>query len=241
MTMQHRRGAFDGRRITGFVSVPKVGGGEVMVRASALTKRDGIAGDLVMRIDHLNMASRGSVIRLTEDPAAPKSGWFCLRVATGREIAVEKALTLADVESLVVMTNECKVVKRGRVCIIPPRPVILGYVLVHCCPIAQAMMGLLHVKGVIDVVGGAIRPYRADADSINRFKQMAKAGKYDASARKDRKFELKERVRIIDGPFASFPGIVSAIDDEKGYVSLEVDIFGRSTPVQLMLDQIEKM
>lgn len=213
----------------------------IVVSAEAWLKRNKAAGATRLQIDHLNMASKGTVIRLARDPEVPKPGWFCLRVTTGREEAVEKVLTAADVESLVVMTNECKVVKRGRVCIIPPRPVILGYVLVHCCPIAQAMMGLLHVKDVIDVVGGAIRPYRADADSISRFKQMAHDGKYDPSARKERRFELKEQVRITDGPFASFPGIIVAIDDEKSYVSLDVDIFGRPTPIQLMLDQIEKM
>ncbi|ANM12064.1 transcription termination/antitermination protein NusG [Rhizobium sp. N324] len=226
MTMQFRRGDL---------------GGVLVVSAEVWLKRNKVAGANRLHIDHLNMASRGAVIRLAGTPEVPKPGWFCLRVATGREMAVEKVLTAADVESLVVMTNEDKVVKRGRVCIVPPRPVILGYVLVHCCPIAQAMMGLLHVKDVIDVVGGAIRPYRADADSISRFKKMAADGKYDASARKERKFELKEQVRITDGPFASFPGIVVSIDNEKGYVSLDVDIFGRPTPVQLMLDQIEKM
>lgn len=215
--------------------------GTIVVSAEAWLKRDGAAARNRLRIDHLNMASRGVVERLKRDPEAPKAGWFCLRVATGRENAVEKVLNASNVESLVVMTNECKVVKRGRVCILPPRPVILGYVLVHCCPIAQAMMGLLRVKDVIDVVGGAIRPYRADEDSISRFKQMAEEGKYDAPVSKERRFELKEQVRITEGPFASFPGIIVSIDDEKGYVELEVDIFGRSTPVQLMLDQIEKV
>ncbi|MBB2698943.1 UNVERIFIED_ORG: transcriptional antiterminator NusG [Rhizobium esperanzae] len=215
--------------------------GMIVVSAEAWLKRNKAAGATRLQIDHLNMASRGTVIRLSNDPAAPRPGWFCLRVATGQEIAVEKVLTAADVESLVVMTNCCKVMVRKRVRVISARPVIPGYVLVHCSPVAQAMMGLLHVKGVIDVVGGAIRPYRADAESIHRFKKMAEEGKYDAPVSKERRFELKEQVRITDGPFASFPGIIVSIDDEKGYVSLDVDIFGRPTPVQLMLDQIEKM
>jgi transcriptional antiterminator NusG len=70
---------------------------------------------------------------------------------------------------------------------------------------------------------------------------MAEAGKYDASVRSDHKFELKEMVRVCDGPFASFNAIVVSIDDDKGYVTVEVDIFGRSTPVTLLLEQIEKV
>ncbi|WP_412063994.1 transcription termination/antitermination protein NusG [Rhizobium sp. SYY.PMSO] len=154
---------------------------------------------------------------------------------------MEKVLSAADVESLVVMTNERRVWKRGRSCIIASRPVIKGYVLVRCCPIPAAMMGLLQVDDVIDIVGGAIRPYRADADSISRFKKMAAEGKYDPGTPKAHGFKLKEKVRVTDGPFASFPAIIVAIDDEKALVSVEVDIFGRPTPVHMHLDQIEKM
>ncbi|TXI06168.1 MAG: transcription antiterminator, partial [Rhizobium sp.] len=166
---------------------------------------------------------------------------YCLRVMTGRENAVEKLLADADVESLVVMTNVCKVVKRGRVRVVASRPVIRGYVLVRCCAVPAAMMGLLEVDDVIDIVGGAIKPYRADADSISRFKTMAAEGKYDATVVTQHGFELKEEVRVTDGPFASFPAIIVAIDDEKSMVSVEVNIFGRPTPVHMHLDQIEKV
>ena len=214
---------------------------KIVVSAEAWAKSERAASANRIRINHLNMASKRVVARLEADGDAPKPGWFCLRVMTGRETAVEKLLADADVESLVVMTNECKVVKRGRVRIIAPRPVIRGYVLVRCCPIPAAMMGLLEVDDVIDVVGGAIRPYRADADSISRFKRMAEEGKYDAEAKKQQSFELQEQVRVTEGPFASFDAIVTAIDDEKGMVSVEVNIFGRSTPVHMHLDQIEKI
>ncbi len=214
---------------------------KIVVSAEAWAKSDRATVANRIRIDHLSMASKRVVARLERDQQGPKPGWFCLRVMTGRETAVEKLLADADVESLVVMTNECKVVKRGRVRIIAPRPVIRGYVLVRCCPIPSAMMGLLEVDDVIDVVGGAIRPYRADEGSISRFKEMAEEGKYDSAAKKPHGFELEEEVRVTDGPFASFGAIITAIDDEKGLVSVEVNIFGRSTPVHMHLDQIEKI
>ncbi len=226
MTMQFRKGDLRGM---------------IVVSAEAWAKSDRAASANRMRIDHLSMASRRVVARLEAEGDAPKPGWFCLRVMTGCEKAVEKVLSAADVETLVVMTNVSKVVKRGRVRIIASRPVIRGYVLVRCCPVPAAMMGLLQVDDVIDIVGGAIRPYRADADSISRFKKMAAEGKYDPGTVKEHSFELTERVRVTDGPFASFPAIIIAIDDEKALVSVEVDIFGRPTPVHMHLDQIEKM
>ncbi|MBB3297880.1 MULTISPECIES: transcription termination/antitermination protein NusG [unclassified Rhizobium] len=227
MTMQHRKGDFSANMI--------------VMSAEAWSRRDKAAGANRLRIDHLNMASRGAVERLAQDTSAPKPGWFCLRVMTGREKAVEKWLNAGDVESLVVMTNECKVVRRGRVKIVPPRPVISGYVLVFCSPIPAAMMGLLHVNEVIDVVGGAIRPYRADDKSIMRFKAMASEGKYDANVRKAHAFMLEENVRVADGPFASFPGTITEIDDDHHRVKVDVMIFGRLTPVDLDIDQIEKI
>ncbi|MEY9375055.1 transcription termination/antitermination protein NusG [Rhizobium leguminosarum] len=227
MTMQFRKGG--------------LGSSTIVVSAEAWAKRDKAAGAKRLRIDHLNMASRGAVERLAKDTSAPKPGWYCLRVMTGRENAVEKCLNAGDVESLVVMTNECKVVRRGRVKIVLPRPVICGYVLVFCSPIPAATMGLMHVADVIDIVGGAIRPYRADEKSILRFKEMASEGKYDASVRKAHGFMVEENVRVSDGPFASFPGTITEINDEHHRVKVDVMIFGRLTPVDLDIDQIEKI
>lgn len=240
MTMQHKKGVFDGRSVTGFVSVPRIGGGEVMVRASSLTKQDSAAGDLFVRIDHLNMASRRVVERITATENL-KPHWYCLRVMTGREFAVEKILEKADVESLVVRTNRYRVVKRGRVKIINPHPVIAGYVLVFCHPIPASMMGLLRVEHVIDVVGGAVSPWRSDNDSINRFKAMAEEGKYDHREMSKHSFMLEEEVRVADGPFASFVGPITELDDAKFRVKVDVNIFGRSTPVELDIAQIEKV
>jgi transcriptional antiterminator NusG len=188
----------------------------------------------------LSMASRANVARITSSEHV-KSHWYCLRVMTGREFAVEKLLDAADVESLVVRSNAYKTVKRGRVRMVPERPVIAGYVLVHCVASAAAMAGLLSVKDVIEVVGGAETPYRADADSIARFKAMAAQGKYDHKVKTKIDFLPEEIVRVCDGPFASFNGFVVSVDFDACRVTVEVDIFGRKTPVELDLAQIEKI
>lgn len=228
MNMRHKRGQFDC-------------GAPITIRPYAEFKQEKARAETRLSIHHLSMASKAVTERIIRDEPDMKAHWFCLRVMTGREIAVEDALEKAGVEALVVRRKGKPYFLRGRVREVPDKPVIRGYVLVRCLELPAAISGLVRVDDVIGIVGGPMRPYRADAESITRFKQMAAEGKYDHRDPVKEKYDVGSKVRVCDGPFASFPGVVTAVDYDRFRISVEVSIFGRETPVELDIAQIEKV
>lgn len=213
----------------------------IVIRSYAEFKSEKAAAEKRLSIHQLSMASSRTVARIAADYPGMKPVWICLYVGSNQEAAVENALAGAEVEALVVRRAPYKTVRRKRVVWISGRPVIGGYVFVRCIPMAAAIAGLMAVEGVKEVVGGAVTPWRATDEEMMRFKELGDDGAYDRPLDGKIDFMVGEQVRVSDGPFASFPGIVTAIDAERFRISVDVYIFGRQTPIDMEIAQLEKM
>jgi transcription termination/antitermination protein NusG len=223
--MQHKRGSFF-----------QFEGVDYEFRDFALLKMDNSRRDTQMRINHLGMASK----RIA-DEYPDLAAWFCLRVVSGREFLVEKSLCDSDVRALVPTRKGDKIMKRHRIIPAPTLPVLPGYVLVRCVPSPAAMVGLRRFERVLDVVGTAEKPYRVPEKFVSKFIEKAVSGEYDHRPPDPTAYEVGQAVRVIDGPFASFPATVVDWDGDSNRVKVEVMIFGRETPVELDVAQIEEV
>ena len=82
------------------------------------------------------------------------------------------------------------------------------------------------------------KPIPVSENQIKKIIDQANSSKENPSA--GITFEIGEKVKVCDGPFASFNGLIEEIDEEKSRLKVSVSIFGRATPVDLEFNQVEK-
>ncbi len=115
-----------------------------------------------------------------------------------------------------------------------------GYVLINMEMTEESWHLVKSVPRVMNFVGGTpdkpVPMTRSEAKRIlDRMEETAE------KAKPRRAFIVGEEVRVTEGPFADFTGVIEEVDFEKGRVKVSVSIFGRATPVELSFGQIEKI
>ena len=113
-----------------------------------------------------------------------------------------------------------------------------GYMLVRMELTEKTWHVVKNTPKVTGFVGNAINPPSIPDEEVARITIQITEGALKPKARVS--FEQGENVRVIDGPFSNFNGIVEDVKPEKGKVRVLVSIFGRSTPVELDFIQVEK-
>lgn len=189
-----------------------------------------------------SMLDEGALVTLNCRINGGKAPWFALRVWTGREKAVEKALEEMGIRSLVPMRKGPDYRRRGRIIKGQMVPVIHGYVLVQLLSRPEYLAGLQGVEHAIDVLGGCERPRRLSDVEVNRFNMLACGGEYDFERPAEIVVGAGDRVLITDGPFGKLTAqVVTPNRNRRGDVVVSVSIMGGEVPVTVPLALLERL
>jgi transcriptional antiterminator NusG len=149
----------------------------------------------------------------------------------------EKANISDKIEEIVVPTHDVTEVKRGKR-IQRKKKYFPGYVLIKCEMDNDLYHMIKNLKRVSGFLGSKGIPVPVSDKEIEKILGQIKDGV--AQPKSAIEYTIGEKVQVIDGPFASFSGMVEDIDEEKSRLKVSVSIFGRPTPVDLEYNQVEK-
>ena len=170
---------------------------------------------------------------------AESAKWYVIHTYSGYENAVktsiEKFVNGRNMQDLILrmeipMETVTEVTDSGAMKEVE-RKVFPGYVLIKMVMTDEAWHLVRYVRGVTGFVGSANKPIPLSEEEVLAMGME----KHEIVVR----YNVGDHVRIMDGPLASFTGVVDEIEPEKNRVSVIVSMFGRETPVELELDQVE--
>ena len=172
--------------------------------------------------------------------------WYVIHVYSGFEKKVADSIEeqarqshLSDMfEVVLVPTEEVIEMRRGNK-VSTERKFFPGYVLVKMEMTDESWHLVKNTPKVTGFLGGRGRPYPISEAEAKRIIHQVEEGVERPKPAVT--FEVGEQVRVSDGPFMSFNGLVEGVDEEKTRLKVAVSIFGRSTPVELEYSQVEKL
>ncbi len=174
--------------------------------------------------------------------------WYVIQAYSGfekkvaemvKEQRVKQGLE-AQIEEVLVPSEEVVELRRGKK-VNAERKFFPGYVLIRM-EMNDATWHLIKstpkVNGFLGEASGKRPTAISDSEAdyiLNQIQEGLEKPKYAVT------FEVGEQIRVLDGPFQSFNAVIEDVNTEKAKLKVAVSIFGRSTPVELDFDQVEKL
>ncbi|MAO56829.1 MAG: transcription termination/antitermination protein NusG [Rhodospirillaceae bacterium] len=172
--------------------------------------------------------------------------WYVVHVYSGFEKKVAQSIEeqarqagMEDHIPQVLVPTEAVVEMRRGSKVNAERKFFPGYILVEMDLTDETWHLVKNTPKVTDFLGGKGRPVPISEAEAQRILYQVKEGV--DRPKPSVTFEVGEQVRVCDGPFNSFNGLIEEVDEERSRVKVAVSIFGRATPVELEYSQVEKL
>ena len=178
--------------------------------------------------------------------ATGQKQWYIIHTQTGQELKVKAALegkiqtgaagTL--VGSVLVPTERVTEVRAGKKRI-SERKFFPGYILVEMEMTDESWHLVRTTQGVTGFIGAGRRPVSLSPEEVAEILKQTEERKDKPTPRVT--FQKGEGVRVIEGPFTNFSGVIEEVNTARGKLKVLVSIFGRQTPVELEFWQVERL
>jgi len=172
--------------------------------------------------------------------------WYVLRAVSGKETKVKEyieaemkhnALLSSHVSQVVIPMEKHTSLRNGKR-IIKEKISLPGYVFVEASLVGDVAHTLRFTPNVLGFLGGMDKPSPVSQAEVNRM--LGNAEETELMGDTNVLFTVDETVKVMDGPFSGFSGIVEEVNNEKRKLKVMVKIFGRKTPLELSFMQVEK-
>jgi len=171
--------------------------------------------------------------------------WYIVQAYSGFEKKVvesikeelKKSNLSEKLEDVLVPTHQVTEVKKGKRAK-KEKKFFPGYVLIKVDLNKEIYHKIKNLQKVSGFLGSADKPTPISDLEIKRI--LGQVSESAVTQKTGISFEIGEKVKVCDGPFASFNGLIEEIDEEKSRLKVSVSIFGRATPVDLEFNQVEK-
>jgi transcriptional antiterminator NusG len=172
--------------------------------------------------------------------------WYVLKAISGKEQKVKEYIEAACkttdigryVSQVLVPTEKTTTQSRTGKRVSKERLYLPGYVLVECRAISECASRLRAVPNVLGFLPNDRIPTPVRQTEINRI--VGNVDEQDIREVEEFPFLVGEKVKVADGPFNGFIGVINEILTDKKKIKVEVTIFGRKTPLELSFNQVDK-